>query len=120
MGVPAVCSGGVTGAYDDNGALAVGSRFRWKHFDMEMGSSSFGDYSEVDFGTSAGNPFIIEGKPIRVSCSFTAATQLTATQVVDAISMILAGELSSRDPQTQPLLTCWQRILYTLKDSNTQ
>ena len=99
QGVPAVCSGGVTSALDQDGSTVTQHRFKWKHFDMLSGQSSIGDVSDVDFGTSAANPFIIQGRPIKISCSFTAKKDLTPTEVVDTIARILAGELVSRDPE---------------------
>lgn len=99
-GVPAVCSGGVTSAVNQDGDAVTQNRFKWKHFDMLSGQSSIGDVSDVDFGTSAGNPFVVQGKPIRIACSFTSKKDLTPTEVVDTIARILAGELQSRDPDS--------------------
>lgn len=100
QGVPAVCSGGVTSALDQGGSTATQNRFKWKHFDMLSGQSSIGDISDVDFGTSAGNPFVVQGRPVKISCSFTAVKELTPTEVVDTIARILSGELQSRDPDS--------------------
>lgn len=99
-GVPAVCSGGVTSALDQDGTTVTQHRFKWKHFDMLSEQSSIGDISDVDFGTSAGNPFVVQGRPVKISCSFTAKKDLTPTEVVDTIARILAGELQSRDPES--------------------
>lgn len=99
-GVPAVCSGGVTSALDQDGTTVTQHRFKWKHFDMLSGQSSIGDVSDVDFGTSAGNPFVVQGRPVKISCSFTAKKDLTPAEVVDTIARILAGELQSRDPES--------------------
>ncbi len=99
-GVPAVCSGGVTSAVNQDGITATQNRFKWKHFDMLSEQSSIGDVSDVDFGTSAGNPFVVQGRPVKISCSFTAVKDLTPTEVVDTIARILAGELQSRDPDS--------------------
>jgi hypothetical protein len=99
-GIPAVCSGGVTSALDQDGNTVTQHRFKWRHFDMLSGQSSISDISDVDFGTSAGNPFVVQGKPVKISCSFTAKKDLTPTEVVDTIARILAGELQSRDPDS--------------------
>lgn len=99
-GVPAVCSGGVTSALDQDGTTVTQHRFKWKHFDMLSEQSSIGDVSDVDFGTSAGNPFVVQGRPVKISCSFTAKKDLTPTEVVDTIARILAGELQSRNPES--------------------
>ena len=99
-GVPAVCSGGVTSALDQDGDTVTQNRFKWKHFDMLSEQSSIGDVSDVDFGTSAGNPFVVQGRPVKISCSFTAKKDLTPTEVVDTIARILAGELQSRNPES--------------------
>jgi len=98
-GIPAVCSRGVTGAYDEEESIRVGYRFLWKYFDMEAGTSTPQNEIPVDFGTSAGNPFIVQGKPVKISCSFVAKKDLTPKELVDAIARILSGELQSEDPE---------------------
>ena len=47
--MPAVCSGGVTSAVNQDGDTVTQNRFKWKHFDMLSGQSSIGDVSDVDF-----------------------------------------------------------------------
>ena len=92
--VPSVCSDGVGKVYDAEGDTILGSKFKWRHFDMLAGSSGPADIEDVNFGTSAGNPLIIEGQSLTIRCSFTAATQLTKTQVVEVIASILEGDQS--------------------------
>lgn len=90
--VPAVCSKGVNGYRQDDGSMLGGSQFQWRYFNMTTESAGIGDYEDVDFGTSAGNPLIIQGKPFTVRCSFTAAKDLTKAEVVETIIRILSGE----------------------------
>ena len=96
--IPAVCSDGVGVTFDDEGNAAFANKFQWRYFDMFSQSSGIGEIDDVDFGTSAANPLIVEGKPFTVRCSFTAAADLNRKKVVEAISLILSGAEPSRDP----------------------
>ena len=90
--VPAVCAFGVNQVSNEDGSMINDSSFRWRHFDMANEVSGVGEEQQVNFGTSAGNPLIIQGKPITVRCSFTAAKDLTKAEVVETIVRILSGE----------------------------
>jgi len=91
--IPAICSDGVGRLNDGSNQ----SRYRWRHFDMAAGTTGVGDISQIDFGTSAANPFVIQGRPISVSCSFRAAKELTKKEAVRAVALILSGALPSRN-----------------------
>jgi len=82
--VPAVCSNGVN---IDEDVI----KFRWRYFDMFAGTSDISDVEQVDFGTSAANPLILQGRAFTIRCSFTAKTQLSKAQVAEVFSMILEG-----------------------------
>lgn len=90
--IPAICSDGVGRLNDESNK----SRYKWRHFDMNTESSGIGEITEVDFGTSAANPFVIQGRPISVSCSFRAAKELTKKEAVRAVALILSGALPSK------------------------
>lgn len=98
--IPAVCSDGVGVTFNEEGDDVFTGKFQWRYFDMLSESSGIGEVDDVDFGTSAANPFIVEGKPFTIRCSFTAATDLNPSQVVEAISLILSGAEPSRDPDS--------------------
>lgn len=98
--IPAVCSDGAGVVFDEEGSDVFLNKFQWRYFDMLSESSGIGEIDDVDFGTSAANPLVVEGKPFTVRCSFTAATDLNRNQVVEAISLILSGAEPSRDPES--------------------
>ena len=93
--IPAICSDGVGRLNDESNK----SRYKWRHFDMNTESSGIGEITEVDFGTSAANPFVVQGRPISVSCSFRAAKELTKQEAVKAVALILSGAETSRNPE---------------------
>lgn len=92
--IPAICSDGVNKVYDEEGDAFLGTKFKWRHFDMQAGASGVGDIENVDFGTSAGNPLIVDANPFTIRCSFTANTQLTRDEVAEVIAAILEGDES--------------------------
>ena len=96
---PAVCSNGVNHVYNDGGASQIKSRFKWRHFDMMSMNSGIDAVSDVDFGTSAGNPLIVQGRPITIGCSFTANKELSPAEVAEALTLILSGAPTSKDPE---------------------
>ena len=95
--IPAVCAEGVNSAVlrapGDLGLIdtEIDSRFNWRYFDMASGVSNFGTVSDVDFGTSAANPFIVQGRPFTIRASFTAKQDLTRAQVAQALADIMDG-----------------------------
>ena len=58
---------------------------------MLAGTSDISDVEHVDFGTSAANPLILQGRAFTIRCSFTAKTQLSKAEVAEVFSMILEG-----------------------------
>lgn len=89
--IPAVTSFGTGSSYnEDTGVVDPDDQWHWYYYDASTQSPSY--YPErVTFGTSAGNPLIVQGKPITLSASFKAAQDMTKEEVVRAIALILNG-----------------------------
>jgi len=88
---------GVTSFSDSNGNISSASsrRFTWNGFNEDgnnVMNSKFTNQNRTDFGTSAGNPLIIQGGAVNVKCSFTLKFDSSKGDVATYIARILDGE----------------------------
>ena len=94
-GIPACCSDGANKAFfpgEEAPLLGGKSKWKWQYYNQQAQDSDATQTDEVDFGTSAANPLIIQGQSVTISCSFVANQTLTPLQVIDTIAAILSGE----------------------------
>ena len=61
---------------------------------MDSGASGVGDECEVDFGTSAANPFIVQGRPLQLERPFTAKQDLTKKRIAEAFAIVIDGQMT--------------------------
>ena len=96
--IPAICSDGVNKVWRNDGSEFMNTKWRWRSTDPTTFASPFSGGLPVDFGTSAGNPLIVQGKDFTITCSFVAKFDLSKQQISRAIALILDGQTLSRDP----------------------
>ena len=102
--IPVICSDGINKTWKDDGEEYLNSKWKWRSTEMDtLESSPFNP--PVDFGTSASNPLIIQGRDITISCSFYAGRDLTAAEVSRALALLLGGMRLSRNDEDQRSLT---------------
>jgi len=95
--IPVVCSDGVNKYWDVEDGSEKGA-YRWRWRSTQQGTNeSTPQSAPCDWGTSAANPLIVQGKPVTLNCSFFAKADLSKAQVARAIALIISGETLSRD-----------------------
>lgn len=100
--IPMICSDGVNKVWDSGGDEFRNTRWDWRYTSPMDNSSPSNQQDKCDWGTSAANPLIVQGKPVTFECSFIANQSLSKAQVARAIALVLTGAGPNRDLGGQP------------------
>lgn len=89
--MPMICSDGVNKVWDSEGDEIRNTRWDWRYTSPMDNSSPSNQQDKCDWGTSAANPLIVQGKPVTFECSFIANQSLSKAQVARAVALVLTG-----------------------------
>lgn len=87
--IPAITAFGTGCTYGESTGYQQDIQWEWEFYNPT--DQTVDPAERVTFGTSAGNPLIVQGKPITLNASFKAAQDLTKEEVVRAIALVLNG-----------------------------